>query len=75
MRTELPATRSGGLGIRHWAGNDGTVREALLYKLDCSKLALGGGSMGIGRYQGSTRPPPDHPEGGGRWVLYSECLS
>ena len=30
--------------------------------------------MGIGWYQGGTRVPPDHPEGGGRWELYQQCL-
>ena len=74
MRTELPATRSGGLGIRHWAGNDGTVREALLYKLDCSKLALGGGPMGIGWYQGGTRPVAGYPAAGETGRMDSEGL-
>ena len=30
--------------------------------------------MGIGWYQGGTRAPPDHPQGGGRGGLYSERL-
>ena len=30
--------------------------------------------MGIGRYQGGTRAPPDHPEAGGEGGLYSEGL-
>jgi hypothetical protein len=31
--TQLPANRSGGLGIWHWTGNDGKVREVLVDKL------------------------------------------
>ena len=64
----------GGTPVRRWryqrqatqraCARGGRVREALVDKLACSKKASGGGAMGIGRYQGGTRPVGGHPEAG-----------
>jgi len=37
-------------------------------------MPIWGGSVGIGRHQGGTRVPPDHPEGGAGGELYLEGL-